>query len=157
MKVVMESPRSAPADYEFDDEMKVAATNERFYAALEDADLAEMEDVWLAADWVMCVHPGWEPIAGWEGVRESWRRIFENSTGMRVTPSDLRMHILGDMAWVSCTENLVLFLENSPAPVTAATTATNLFNRVDGRWRLVHHHASPMPSNGLIAASDTIQ
>ena len=24
--------------------------------------------------------------------------------------------------------------------------ATNLFGRVDGEWRMVHHHASPTPT-----------
>lgn len=152
----MEAFRSVSSN-ELNDELEVVAANERFYAALEDADLAIMEDIWLAADWVMCVHPGWEPIAGWEGVRDSWRRIFENTSGMSVTPSDLRLHITGDLAWVSCTENLVVFLESSPTPVTAATTATNLFQRIDGRWLMIHHHASSMPSAGMIAASEAIQ
>lgn len=139
------------------DEEAVAAINERFYLAVEDGDLEAMERIWLHTDWVMCVHPGWELIRGWDGVRESWRRIFENASGMRISPTDLRIHLAGDVAWVSCTENLVIFLENSSAPVTAATTATNLFQRVDGEWWMVHHHASPTPNAGLIAASDAIQ
>ena len=139
------------------DELAVAEANERFYLALEEGDLAAMEAVWLHEDWVMCIHPGWAPIAGWEGVYESWRRIFENASGMRISPGEIRIHLANDFAWVSCTESLVIFLDSSSTPVTAATTATNLFRHIDGNWLLVHHHASPTPSAALIAASEAIQ
>ena len=140
-----------------DDELAVAEANERFYTALEDGDLQAMEAIWLHEDWVKCVHPGWELIIGWDGVSDSWRRIFENTGGMRVSARDVQIRVLGDISWVSCTENLAIFLDSSSAPVTATTTATNLFFRVGSDWRMVHHHASPTPASELIASSDTIQ
>jgi len=140
-----------------DDELAVAEANERFYVALEGGDVEAMEAIWLHEDWVKCVHPGWELIIGWEGVSDSWRRIFENTGGMRVSARDVQIRVLGDISWVSCTENLAIFLDSSSAPVTATTTATNLFFRVGSDWRMVHHHASPTPASELIASSDTIQ
>ncbi|MEP7273611.1 MAG: nuclear transport factor 2 family protein [Acidobacteriota bacterium] len=140
-----------------DEELAVAAANERFYSALESGDLVAMEDVWLHADWVKCVHPGWELIIGWEGVNDSWRRIFENSGGMRVSAREVRIKVTGDFSWVSCTENLAIFLDNSSAPITATTAATNLFYRVNSAWLMVHHHASPTPASEMIASSGTIQ
>ncbi len=140
-----------------DDELAVAQVNERFYTALEAGDLEEMEAVWMHAEWVKCVHPGWDLIIGWDEVYESWQRIFENSGGMRVSAREVRIRIHGDFAWVSCTENLAIFLDNSSAPVTATTTATNLFHRVEAGWLMVHHHASPTPASELIASTSTIQ
>ncbi len=140
-----------------DEELAIAEANERFYEALEAGDLTAMETVWLHADWVKCVHPGWELITGWEGVSESWRRIFENSGGMRVSAREVRIKISGDFSWVSCTESLAIFLDSSSAPVTATTAATNLFHRIGSEWLMVHHHASPTPAAEMIASTSKIQ
>jgi len=124
----------------------VYEANERFYRALEQADLEMMSAVWLHADWVKCVHPGWDLIVGWELVRESWRQIFDGSAGMRVAATDVEIKVEGDFALVSCYEVLAIFLDSSRAPVSARTTATNLFQRVGGQWRMIHHHASQVPN-----------
>jgi ketosteroid isomerase-like protein len=150
-------PFEARAGYAFDDESNVEEVNDRFYRAIEEGDLSAMEEIWLHEDWVKCVHPGWELIVGWEGVRESWRKIFENTSGMRISASCPRAVVEGDFAWLICTENLVIFLDHSSAPVSAATVATNLFFRHGSEWRMIHHHASPTPSSDVIAASETIQ
>jgi ketosteroid isomerase-like protein len=120
----------------------VEEANERFYRALENADLDEMSEVWLHEDWVKCVHPGWELIIGWDGVFQSWENIFSAPGGMRVSATDVEIKIEGDFALVSCNENIAIFLDRTSAPVSARTTATNLFHRIGGRWRMIHHHAS---------------
>ncbi|MDQ3011608.1 MAG: nuclear transport factor 2 family protein, partial [Acidobacteriota bacterium] len=38
----------------------VKEANERFYRALENADLHAMAAIWLHDTWVKCVHPGWD-------------------------------------------------------------------------------------------------
>ena len=62
---------SDPADIE-----SVKAANQRFYEAFGTLDIREMEEVWEASDRDMCVHPGWQPLVGWESVRASWGRDF---------------------------------------------------------------------------------
>jgi len=143
-----------PSEFEIEE---VEEANERFYRALEKADPDEMSEVWLHEDWVKCVHPGWDLIIGWEKVSESWERIFANPTGMRVSATDVEIRIEGDFALVSCYENLALFLDNTSAPVSARTTATNLFQRAGERWRMIHHHASQVPSAPPVTESDLIQ
>jgi len=138
-------------------EQAVLEANRQFYRAFAALEIEKMDEIWLHEDWVKCVHPGWELIIGWDGVSDSWRRIFENTGGMRVSARDVQIRVLGDISWVSCTENLAIFLDSSSAPVTATTTATNLFFRVGSDWRMVHHHASPTPASELIASSETIQ
>ncbi len=136
---------------------EVEQANERFYRALENSDLDEMDAVWLHDDWVKCVHPGWDLIIGWEKVRESWDRIFEGGTGMRVAASEIEIKVEGNFALVSCYEDLVIFLDSSSAPVSARTTATNLFRLVKGEWRMIHHHASQVPDAPAVTESDLIQ
>ena len=41
-----------------------------FYRAMRAQDMRLMEQVWLRADWVGCVHPGGALIVGWRAVRE---------------------------------------------------------------------------------------
>ena len=132
----------------------VAQANERFYRALEAADLGAMSAVWLHADWVKCVHPGWDLIIGWERVRESWRQIFDGNVGMRVAATDVEVKVEANFALVSCYELLAVFLDRNSAPVSARTTATNLFQRVAGEWRMIHHHASQVPRAPMVSESE---
>jgi uncharacterized protein (TIGR02246 family) len=125
------------------DQIAVAEANETFYRALSNADLAAMDDLWFPADWVECVHPGGAGLRGWELVRDSWQQILGNGARVAVSPSEVRVRLLGDVAWVSCLERIATADEDQIHASLAQ--ATNLFVRHDGRWRMVAHHASPVP------------
>ena len=118
----------------------VEEANAAFYRAFEALDLDEMDAVWAHGEHVRCVHPGWPLLCGWDAVRESWRRIFENTQEMRFTLSDVTVHAGDDLAWVTCTENILSELGERVS--VTAILATNLFERAPTGWRLVHHHAS---------------
>jgi ketosteroid isomerase-like protein len=119
---------------------QVAQANVRFYRAFETLDIARMEEVWAHTDAVRCVHPGWPLLRGWTDVRASWARIFEHTAEMRFTLADVDVHVRGDLGWVTCTENILA--EVGERVSVTAILATNLFERDDHGWRLVHHHAS---------------
>jgi ketosteroid isomerase-like protein len=122
------------------DRAEVAEANARFYQAFETLDIREMERVWVHAAHVRCVHPGWPLLSGWDDVRASWETIFTNTGEMRFTLSDVHVTAVGDVAWVTCTEN-ILTQTRGQIGVTAVL-ATNIFERHPDGWRLVHHHAS---------------
>lgn len=132
-------------------EEQVLAANQRFYAALENLNLEAMEAVWLHEEWVACVHPGWELLEGWEDVRESWRRIFENTRRMKVVISNVSVRVEAGIGWVNCVEQVTSSFETGFS--TAWVQATNIYVERDGNWRLVHHHASPIPR----AEEETVQ
>jgi ketosteroid isomerase-like protein len=118
----------------------VEAANAGFYRAFEALDLAAMDAVWAHGDHVMCVHPGWPLLTGWDAVRESWAVIFRNTVEMRFTISDVRVVARRDLAAVSCTENI---LSDAAGRVSVTSVlATNLFERGPAGWKLFHHHAS---------------
>jgi ketosteroid isomerase-like protein len=123
-----------------DDRAAVRAANERFYRAFESLDLSEMDRVWMHCDHVACVHPGWDRLHGWTDVRRSWAAIFESTSEMRFTITDVRAELSGDLGWVHCTENILSETRGSLA--ITAILATNVFERWGGRWLMVHHHAS---------------
>ena len=123
------------------DETAVAAANLAFYRALEARNLAGMETVWSHSESVTCVHPGWHRLDGWSEVQRSWQNIFVNSRAWTVACEDVRIDVAGDLAWVRCVEVIRPFgLDREDA--AARMQATNLFERRDGRWLMVHHHAS---------------
>ena len=123
---------------------EVKKVNEKFYQALEQRDLAAMEHVWLHEDHVRCVHPGWVMLVGWSEILKSWRDIFATETQMKFVITDLSGYATESLAWVTCTENITTFSEAEM--MVAAAQSTNVFQFVDGQWKMVIHHASPIPA-----------
>jgi ketosteroid isomerase-like protein len=117
--------------------------NDRFYHALEALDLAAMERLWLHEPWVRCIHPGGDVLVGWESVRDSWARIFQDTPWIRVTATQVQVQVFADVALVGCAENITTG-SNGDVGVAVAQ-ATNLFQRTSEGWKLVHHHASSAP------------
>ena len=125
-----------------DDSKAVLAANAAFYHAFESLELTRMESVWLRAAHIKCVHPGWGLLVGWGPVMESWQRIFANTVAMRFTLTAVHVEVDGDLAWVVLTENLDS--QDREGATAAQVQATNIFQRHDGRWFMVHHHGSPV-------------
>jgi ketosteroid isomerase-like protein len=115
----------------------VRAANQAFYEAFRSGDLAAMDAVWARRIDVACAHPGWGALVGRDRVMASWRGIFDNEPPP-VRCAEVRVHLLGEVAFVTCEERL-------PG---VRLLATNLFVLEDGAWRMVHHHA------GMIAAEE---
>ena len=88
------------------DEQAVIAANRTFYAALHSLDLSLMGQVWLHADWVKCLHPGWDLLVGWDDVQGSWREMFRSTEQMMISVSRPLVHMAGEAAWISCLENV---------------------------------------------------
>lgn len=137
------------------DEREVLAANQAFYEALEALDLEKMAAAWWHEDWVKCLHPGGDLLEGWEDIRDSWANIFHSTSSMRVTLTRPLVHVQGDVAWVSCIENVTSTFEGGFA--TAVVEATNIFTRRNGKWRTVHHHAAPLPGRVPTGTSQTVQ
>ncbi|MBI3363181.1 MAG: nuclear transport factor 2 family protein [Chloroflexi bacterium] len=122
----------------------VITANARFYRALGNADLEAMSLLWLHSDESACVHPGWPMLEGWELIRQSWEAIFENQGPFRVWPGEVSVHLDGTTAWVTCIENIDTSRELTD--VLVQTQATNIFRMTGGEWKMIHHHASPLPT-----------
>jgi len=137
------------------DDNEVLAVNQAFYEALQALNLKMMEAVWWHEDWVRCIHPGGELIQGWEDVRESWASIFHSTEYMRVSISRPLVKVIGDVAWISCIENVTSTFEDDFA--TALVETTNIFVRRGGQWRMAHHHAAPLPGRLPAGTSQTVQ
>ena len=122
--------------------LEVFRVNQRFYQAVSDQSLRAMGRVWLQESWVKCVHPSWELLTGWKRIRKSWAAIFRNTEHMKVRATEVSIRVNGDFAWVSCLENIESYRNANFSRSQAQ--GTNLYFRVEGKWHLVHHHASPI-------------
>lgn len=112
-----------------------------FYKAFERADLAAMMAVWAEEEDIVCVHPGGARHTGMAEVRESWRQILAQGSG-------LQFHLVGNRVFSgrmisihSVYEHVTVAGESRPAnPVLA----TNIYLLTDRGWRMLMHHASPL-------------
>ena len=119
---------------------EVEEANLRFYRAFETLDMSRMDAVWLHTERAQCIHPGWPLIVGWAAIRSSWETIFANTTEMRFTIEDARVGGGLDLAWVTCTENILADVQGRVS--VTSLLATNIFERAPEGWRMIHHHAS---------------
>lgn len=120
---------------------QVRRANERFYRAFESLDIDQMAALWVHDRRARCVHPGWEMLAGWTAIEQSWAAIFANTDYMRFVITDVAVRLYGHVAWVTCIENLT---DASESRELSRILATNIYESDDGEWRIVHHHASPI-------------
>ena len=122
-----------------------------FYDAFERADLAAMMAVWAEADDVVCVHPRGPRLVGFDAVRQSWAAIFAGGSGLRVATREPCTFEGPSIAVQSVVEMLSApGSEADPSPVSA----TNVFELTEHGWRLVIHHASPLPVTEPVAEEE---
>ena len=125
------------------DTERVRENNDRFYAAMNLLDISAMDEVWMDDTAAVCVHPGREAILGYERIRESWLMIFAATDSMMIASTNELITVAGDIAWVACTETISIMTDEGLA--AAAAQATNIFRRRNDGWRMILHHASPVP------------
>ena len=118
--------------------------NEDFYKAFNARDLDSMKKVWSSNENVTCVHPGWNPLNGFEPIMKSWEGIFKNSGNMNIEASNVSVIAAEDLAWVSCVEKLYTIATNGV--LASEVFSTNLFKVEEGTWKMVMHHASSIVS-----------
>ncbi|NKB82199.1 MAG: DUF4440 domain-containing protein [Nitrospirales bacterium] len=121
---------------------EVTQINEAFYKSFENLDIMKMDTLWAHQDYVTCIHPGWQIRVGWPDVRDSWVVIFNNIFSMEFSLTEMQVQVAGDVAWVICTENITS--HHGETSQQSRVMATNLYERIDETWKMIHHHGSPL-------------
>ena len=100
-----------------------------------------MRAAWHHTPRVTSKHPSGEWSHGWEEVWETWK-VFSsfgrNDRGGSELLS-LQACVYGDLAYTTG------IFRASPAWGAEKMMCTNVLQRIDGQWKIVHHHADPSP------------
>ena len=125
-------------------EAQVEAANTAFYRAFEQADVDAMAEVWddEQPEALTCIHPGWPPLRGRSQVLRSWSALMATTEYIQFFLTDVTVAVEGDIAVVTCTENVLTAVALDDG--AGAAVATNVFRRRADGWRLQVHHAGPL-------------
>ena len=145
-----------------------------FYKAFAQRDLGAMGQVWAQSDYVSAVHPDYPaPFLGWDQVKTSWRQTFAYSRDIRIHPyvaenpisgpgsgmfataqfdpighwPALHVRNAGSVAWIidSIRFDAVQTETRQPIHIDNVLT-TQIFEKHQDTWLLVHFHAHRGPS-----------
>lgn len=117
----------------------VEEANEKFYEAFRRGDLGSMAEIWGRGSHVQCIHPAAECISGRDSVMDSWKIILSSSGKMEIALEDVRIY-------ATDTDGFVTLIEVVDAGDTKGrVAATNIFEKQNGIWKIVHHHGGPVP------------
>jgi len=128
------------------EEKEVLDATLRFYAAIEQMVIGKgagpMRDAWHHTPRVTASHPTGEWSTGWDEVSATWD-VFasfgkEGNGGTSVR--DVKVYLYGDIAYTTS-----VFVA-APAWGGAKLNCTNVLYRVDGVWKVIHHHPDKAPS-----------
>jgi ketosteroid isomerase-like protein len=127
------------------EEQDVEQATRRFYQAIETlisgGGCDEMSASWHHADRVTSRHPMDKWMIGWTEIWETWKFTAsfgrEDRGGSKVR--DLHPYVNGNLAYVT-----VIF-QASAAWGGDELNCTNVLEKIDGTWKIIHHHADPSP------------
>ena len=131
-------------------EKEVLKTNQRFYDAFNKNDIELMIGIWLNHSASQCIHPGWDVLIGFENIMTSWQKIFAAAQDLEIKLSHVDVTASENIAWVTCQENLFSIV--SSGVQLSKVHSTNLFKMMNGEWKMILHHASPV--SGLPAVEE---
>lgn len=112
-------------------------------------DQEALMSVWLMDDAIECIHPFGPRVTGYKEVYTSWQEVLQQSRGMSVKlQHSLRMQA-GDLAVHSLLE--IMSWDNEEGEETAEINTTNIYRKTEDGWFMIAHHASPAPSQDMMA------
>src|SRR5260370_145781 len=119
---------------------------EKYAKSVDAADTALAGEVWLDSPDVSFIHPlGHEH--GFEQIKQNvyTRLMGEMFLERKLSVHDVSVHVYGDAAWAEFYWDFVARVRKDGSPLTTHGRETQLYQKIQGRWRLVHVHYSCMP------------
>jgi ketosteroid isomerase-like protein len=129
-----------------------------FYEALDQLlqgkGTRAMNEIWHHGPDVTTSHPFGDWARGWAEVSASWEeslavwQLYKGHVGRtdRVGKLEgLRVVVMGDAALATSIYKGIMYMTEGPLYLNA--NCTNVARRIDGAWKLVHHHADQASSD----------
>lgn len=124
----------------------VKAASKAFYDALAVLDDGTaMAKVWAQKPYITYVSPSSTSVmVGWDAQKKSWPENNARYSKRSVALSDSQIHVNGNLAWeIGVETGQTQTKDGTIRPVDAI--ATNVYEKIDGRWLMVSHHAGAKP------------
>ena len=125
---------------------KIRTATEFFYQAIEAMSsgegLEKMCAAWHQTPRATTSHPAGDWSIGWAEINTSWEVFATFGAPDRggSSISNLQVHNYGgDLAYTTCV------FQASPAFSGDKVNCTNVLHRVDGVWKIIHHHPDRSP------------
>ena len=128
------------------DEEGVKAASKAFYAALAVIDDGTaMDKVVAHTPYITFTSPRGNSIyVGYDAWKKYWPNANKLFLVRTVSLSEQHIHVNGNLAWEMGEETGDAKLKNGTAR-KVNYLVTNVYERIDGHWLMVSHHAQPKP------------
>jgi Xaa-Pro aminopeptidase len=128
------------------DSSAIRSLIEKYAKSIDAADTTLAADVWLDSPDVSFIHPlGHEH--GFEQIKQNvyTRLMGDTFSERKLSVHDVSIHIFGDAARAEFYWDFAAKFRKDGSPLSTHGRETQLYQKIQGRWRLVHVHYSGMP------------
>jgi ketosteroid isomerase-like protein len=124
----------------------VKAASKAFYVALAVIDDGSaMDKVWAKKPYVTYVGPLSKSVTvGSDALKKMWVENNKVTEKRNISLGGAQIHANSNLAWEIGVETGESKRKDSPAS-NASNIVTNVYEKIDGRWLMVSHHAQRMP------------
>lgn len=124
-----------------DDQAEIRALWDRASRALCTGDWESYKELWSQAEYIEIIHPqegDWR--IGWDAIGPAYRSLLTSGYRCESDTRLMRIHVgpAGDMAWATA----MVVIRATDRAMEHTLWQTLVFEKMQGRWRLVHGHAS---------------
>ncbi len=112
----------------------------QFYCAFNRRDMAMMEENWAQSEEIAMDNPLGGIKRGWAEIKTVYERIFSGAAQVHVEYFDYTFHETSAMFYTAGRERGYFRLGEQE--IKLAIRTTRIFQKINGRWRQMHHHGS---------------
>jgi len=112
----------------------------QFYRAFNKRDLAMMKENWANTDEIAMDNPLGGIKRGWSEIKTVYENIFNGSAEVYVEYYDYTIHETEEMFYAVGRERG--YFRRDGEEIKLAIRTSRFFQKINGRWRQVHHHGS---------------
>src|SRR6266849_5949132 len=129
------------------DSVAIRSLIEKYSKSIDGADTVLAAEVWLDAPDVSFIHP----LGHEHGFEQIKQNVYTHLMGdtfseRKLSVHDVSVHVYGDEAWAEFYWDFAAKFRRDGSPLTTHGRETQLYQKEQGRWRLVHVHYSGMPA-----------
>jgi uncharacterized protein (TIGR02246 family) len=138
-------PRPHPAR----DEAEIRALIARYGAAANARDLQAVMRCYARTDAVLVFDVSSEPVRGLAAVTGDWERFIAAMRAIDLQFRDVEVTVgpSGDFAYATFIERAALTRQQGAPIVIDNLRTTHIFEKINGRWLIVHEHKSKSLTN----------